>query len=66
MANINITHVESPRYSKADNSQIDCVITCDRGVLPFTVRPDDPEAYGRELWNNINAGIYGSIAPFSQ
>lgn len=61
---MNITHVESPQYSAADNSQINCMITCEKGVLPFTARANDTESYGRQLFADLLAGKYGTIAPY--
>lgn len=62
----NITSVINPQYSKADNSQIDCIITCDEipGNHPFTARADDTEPHGRQLFAELTAGKHGTISPY--
>lgn len=60
-----ITSVELPKYSKADNSSIDCMITFGNGkTYPFTATSVDNEPHGIELWNDLNAGKYGAISPY--
>lgn len=53
-------------YSKADNSQIDCIVTCSEipGQHPFTARADDTEEHGRQLFAELTAGKHGPIAPY--
>lgn len=64
--NINITSVSNPQYSKADNSTIDCIVTCDEvaGNHPFTAAAHDPEEHGRQLFTDLLSGKYGAIAPY--
>lgn len=68
---MNITSVSSPKYSKPDNSTIDCLVT---GTLangqsvvnmPFTAASFDCMPYGVELYNALIAGEYGEIAPYT-
>lgn len=62
----NITSVTNPQYSKADNSSIDCIVTCDEisGDHPFTARADDSMLHGRQLFADLLAGKHGAIAPY--
>jgi hypothetical protein len=53
-------------YSKADNSTIDCIIHCDDSKsYPFTVTSYDTEQHGIDIWNDIQAGLHGPVAPYS-
>lgn len=57
-----IKNIQQPEYNV--NGSIDCVVDI-IGVgksLPFTASPDDPEAHGRKLFDDLEAGKYGSIA----
>lgn len=62
---MNIVSVTSPKYSKADNSTIDCTATFDNGkTYPYTAASFDNEPHGIQLWVDLNAGKYGAIAPY--
>lgn len=43
---------------------IDCDVTIDDTgeVIPFTANPDDPEEYGRELYNQLNTTYSSEVA----
>lgn len=60
-----ITSVTDPHYSRHNKKAIDCMISINGGTpIPFTATPHDDVLHGRELWNNLNAGIYGPIGEF--
>ncbi len=62
---MNIEKVISPIYSREDNSAIDCLITV-RGIeYPYTATDHDWTDYGIQLWDDLNAGKYGVIAPMT-
>ena len=62
---MNIVSVASPKYSKADNSTIDCQVTFDNGqTYPYTSAAYDNAPYGAALWAALNAGTYGAIAAY--
>lgn len=51
----------NPRFNEFRT--IDCEINHERfGWIPFTASPDDPEEYGRRLYDQIVAA--GGIAPY--
>lgn len=57
--------VESPAYSRADLSAIDCFVTFDGvGRVPFTAASDDVEAHSVEIFNRAVAGEFGSVAAY--
>jgi hypothetical protein len=63
---MNIVSVTSPVYASADNSQINCEVTFDDGnTYPYTSNAADKMPYGIQLWADLNAGKYGTIAPYS-
>jgi hypothetical protein len=62
---MNIISVSSPKYSKADNSAIDCMVTFDNGkTYPYTAAAFDAEPHGIQLWADLNAGKHGPVAPY--
>lgn len=62
-----IVSVSSPKYSKANNSTIDCMATFDNGkTYEYTAAGFDNTDYGIQLWIDLNTGKYGAIAPYEQ
>ena len=60
-----IVEVANPVYSKSDNSTIDVRATFDDGrVLPYTSGASDNEEHGKKLWEELQAGKHGPIAPY--
>lgn len=61
-----ITAVKDPVYSRPDNNAIDCIITTEEfGDIPFTATPGDLEPHGREIYQDLIHGKYGTIAPYT-
>jgi len=52
------------RWANPEHTGIDMIVTIGGQKLPFTARADDPEAYGRELFNKAVAGEFGKIAEY--
>ncbi len=52
------------RWANAEHTGIDMIVTIGGQKLPFTARVDDPEAYGRELFNRAVSGEFGEIAEY--
>tara|TARA_Y100000310_G_C20547866_1_gene746520 strand:- start:5 stop:415 length:411 start_codon:yes stop_codon:yes gene_type:complete len=68
MADITILEVRNCKYTKEDNSLIDCeakFVGYPDEWLPFTANPNDPEAHGRLLYANAVNGDYGAVAAFT-
>lgn len=62
-----IISVASSKYSKSDNSTIDCMVKFDDGrTLPYTAAASDNENHGKQLWQDLIAGKYGAIIPYSE
>jgi hypothetical protein len=60
-----IVSVETPVYSRADRSMIDCWVTFGDGRRhPYTANAQDLTEYGVKLWQDLNAGAYGAIGEF--
>lgn len=56
----------TPKYSRPDNSAIDCVVTFDNGnTMPFTVTENDSANYCEALWIDLKAGEFGPIAAYN-
>lgn len=47
--------IHNPR--KNNTGGIDCEIIAGRVSIPFTARPDDPEAHGREIYRVAAAAL---------
>jgi hypothetical protein len=52
------------RWANAEHTGIDMIVTINGQKLPFTARADDPEDYGRELFNRAVAGEFGEISEY--
>lgn len=52
------------RWANAEHTGIDMFITIDGQKLPFTARQDDPESYGRELFQKAVSGEFGEIGEY--
>ncbi|EEJ8286483.1 DUF4376 domain-containing protein [Salmonella enterica] len=50
-----------------ENGFIVCQVHFDgfNDFIPFTASPDDTEEHGRQLYADLKAGKYGSVAPFT-
>jgi len=61
-----IEGVKNPVYANAQNSAINCSVKFDTfsNYIPFTASPNDPEEYGRQLYTDLQAGVYGPVAPY--
>lgn len=58
-----ITAVRNPKHCRIVG-QIECeVLHADYGWIPFVACPNDLQDYGREIYAQILAGDYGTIAP---
>jgi len=60
--------VTNPSYSDSVHNQITAMVTWvempNEPPMPFTATPYDPEPYGVALYNDLQAGVYGSIGQF--
>jgi hypothetical protein len=52
------------RWANAERTGIDMIITISGQRLPFTARADDPESYGRELFQKAVSGEFGEIGEY--
>jgi hypothetical protein len=58
--------VSSPVWANPERTAINCVlISIATGEqFPFTATPNDPMGYGRQLYADLDAGVYGPVAPY--
>ena len=61
-----VQDVKNPIYADATGQAINCNVKFDTipEYLPFTATSYDPEPYGRELYNQLVAGVWGPVAPY--
>ena len=58
--------VTDPIYADETGNAINCMVKFVEfpDPLPFTATSYDPEEYGRELYYQLVAGVYGPVAPY--
>ena len=63
---LTIEYARDPVYSDATNDTIFLIVKFYEMAdeLPFGATPFDPEPYGRELYYNAQAGMYGPVGPY--
>ena len=54
------------RWANSDHTSIDMTVTINGQKMPFTARADDPESYGRELFNRAINGEFGEIEEYQE
>jgi len=61
-----VESVKNPIYANADGTAINCDVKFDTlpDFVPFTATPTDPEEYGRQLYADLKAGVYGPISAY--
>ena len=62
-----ITSLKNPVWANEDHTMIDCVITLEafgNEELPFTASKFDVEKHGRNLFESIKIGNYGTIGEY--
>lgn len=59
--------VTSPVWANADHTMINCEVQFfDGGIfLPFTATAFDAEEHGKQIWADLNAGLYGEISIYN-
>jgi hypothetical protein len=60
---IQIKSVRNPIWSNNKKTAIDCIIKTNhlKEEVPFTASPNDPETYGKQLFEELITGKYGKI-----
>lgn len=58
--------VTDPVYANEAGTAINCMVKFAEfpAPLPFTATSYDPEEYGRQIYADLIAGVYGPIAPY--
>ena len=60
-----LDNTKSVKYSNAEGTAIDCMVVHPVfGSIPFTASPADNEEYGRSLYAELKAGVYGEVLPY--
>ncbi|MCA0963653.1 hypothetical protein [Salipiger bermudensis] len=62
-----IISVQEPTWADVEHSAINCRLrtTAYSKELPFTARPSDTEAHGREVFRRCVSGEFGEIQPYA-
>jgi hypothetical protein len=66
MPTFTVQSVSNPVYTNEDGTGIDVQIKFAEFpvVLPFHATSWDIEVHGRQIFNDLKAGVYGEIAPY--
>ncbi|HDI8431334.1 TPA: DUF4376 domain-containing protein [Escherichia coli] len=62
---MNIQEIKKPRY--LESGAIDCEVLFE-GMdtpIPYTATPEDTATTGQQIWQELQSGKWGEIAPFS-
>lgn len=65
-ANFKIEYVKDLKWVDTEKTRIDCTVKFENlpEEIPFTVDPTDIYKHSWDLWENANAGEYGTIADY--
>jgi len=60
------TDAKNPEYSSPNEASIFMDVKFEEfpDYIPFNATPTDPMEYGRTLYANAQAGMYGPVAPY--
>ncbi|GAB0869592.1 DUF4376 domain-containing protein [Escherichia coli] len=60
-----IKKITSPRYT--ESSAIDCEVLFEgmEEAIPYTATPEDTATTGQQIWQELQSGKWGEIAPFT-
>ncbi|HAV8435683.1 TPA: DUF4376 domain-containing protein [Escherichia coli] len=60
-----IKEITSPRYT--ESGAIDCDVLFEEmeAPVPYTATPEDTTTTGRQIWQELQSGKWGEIAPFT-
>ncbi|WP_242372589.1 DUF4376 domain-containing protein, partial [Escherichia coli] len=60
-----IKKITSPRYT--ESGAIDCEVLFEgmEEAIPYTATPEDTATTGQHIWEELQSGKWGEIAPFS-
>ena len=60
-----IKEITSPRYT--ESGAIDCEVLFEEmdEAVPYTATPEDTATTGQQIWQELQSGKWGEIAPFS-
>ncbi|EPU6435973.1 TPA: DUF4376 domain-containing protein [Escherichia coli] len=60
-----IKEITSPRYTESGAIDCDVLFEGMEDPLPYTATPDDTAKTGQQIWQELQSGKWGEIAPFT-
>ncbi|EPN0058555.1 DUF4376 domain-containing protein [Escherichia coli] len=60
-----IKEITSPRYTESGAIDCDVLFEGMEDPLPYTATPDDTATTGQQIWQELQSGKWGEIAPFT-
>ncbi|EFE1379764.1 DUF4376 domain-containing protein [Escherichia coli] len=60
-----IKEITSPRYTESGAIDCDVLFEGMEDPLPYTVTPEDTATTGQQIWQELQSGKWGEIAPFT-
>lgn len=68
---LTVLSATNPIYTNAEGTGIDCIVQFaefannpNLANSPFHATIDDPELHGRQLYEDLKAGKYGTVSPY--
>ncbi len=62
---ITVLSVSGPVYASANGDTVDViVVTKEFGTIPYTCAANDSTEYGQQIWEDLQSGEHGPIAPY--
>ncbi len=60
-----IKKITSPRYTESGAIDCDVLLEGMEDPLPYTATPEDTATTGQQIWQELQSGKWGEIAPFT-
>ncbi len=60
-----IKEITSPRYTESGAIDCDVLFEGMEAPVPYTATPDDTAKTGQQIWQELQSGKWGEIAPFT-
>ncbi|EFG0731570.1 DUF4376 domain-containing protein [Escherichia coli] len=60
-----IKEITSPRYTESGAIDCDVLFEGMEDPLPYTATPEDTATTGQQIWQELQSGKWGEIAPFT-
>ncbi|EEH0841327.1 DUF4376 domain-containing protein [Salmonella enterica subsp. salamae serovar 13,22:z:-] len=60
-----IKEITNPRYTESGAIDCDVLFEGVEDAIPYTATPDDTASTGKQIWQELQSGKWGEVAPFT-